>query len=77
MAWINVVLLLVGAWSTIAGVVLLGRTVRAILADGGSGSADAASVTAASDVLLGVALVFAGSVILYIGLVLGGFLAPL
>lgn len=75
MTWVTAVLLLVGTWGLLAGVVLLGREARAFQGDNGT---EAANTTpkAASHVLLGVALLVSGSIILYIGLVFGGFLAP-
>lgn len=77
MDWGTAGLALVGAWGIVGGVIHLGRTVRTALGDAGTDPADTDSVTVetAGQVLLGVALVVTGSSILYIALVLGGFLA--
>lgn len=78
MGWVTAVVGLIGAWGLLAGVVLLGREARTVTRNGERAGDDARRVSLETGlrILVGVTLVFAGTVIVYISLALGGFVAP-
>lgn len=75
MTWTTTTIGLVGAFAVLSGAVVLGRAVGPLLATAGRDSGKE-TLERAGRALVGVALLTAGAVMLYVALVLGGHLAP-